>query len=110
MRPEESSFLNDEQLTREQVVLVRFFELMQDEKSRYVQQAHELLLSGRFEIQSSDLFLKYWIKDDLYTYEAILGAEGEKSFVGQVPIPRTEAARIEVLIEMFAQSEAGFIF
>jgi len=103
------SFLTPEQLIRESEVLSECCRLMEEERSRYENQAEIFLDTGSFSRVNGNYSFKYKIKDGRYIWHAKPSSPTENSYSSEVPIPETMIDKIETLIEFFAQSEAGFI-
>jgi hypothetical protein len=103
------SFLTPAHQIKESEVLAKCSRLMQEERSRYESQAAVLLETGTFSSQNGNYSLRYKIADDRFTWHANSTTAIENSYSGQAPIPESESARLEALIELFAHSEAGFI-
>lgn len=109
MDTEDPVLLSPEQKLREQEVITRCFNLMRDERSRYEQQA-QILLTRRFVASESEFYeLAYSIQGDRYICNANSLSPLRNSFSIELPIPNTREGKIESLIELFAQSEAGLI-
>ena len=108
MDPKES-FLSPEQLVRESEVLAECSRLMEEERSRYEDQAKLLIESGSFSRANGNYSYIYKIKGDRFVWNAKPISPNENSYSSEVPIPQTLADKIETLIEFFAQSESGFI-
>ena len=102
-------FLTPEQKMREQEVISRCFNLMRDERSRYEEQAQKLLASEFFFSKSGNYDLSYLIQEDRYICKANPQSLLTQSFSIEAPIPDTFEEKIETLVELFAQSEAGLI-
>ena len=96
----------DEQLRVDQT-MERFGNLLNSERSRYETQAHELIESQTLVTETDNFMLKYSIRGDLYVSRGIPKQKDSDSFSIEFPIPDTKQERIESLIELFAQSEAG---
>ena len=104
-----SDFLSPAQKLREREVIRKYFNLMSDERPRYVKQAEELLLKNSICTQSDNYNLTYVAKDDLYICDGSPESPQCQSFSIEVPVPSTSTEKIETLIELFAQAEAGLI-
>lgn len=102
-------FLSLEQRIREQEVITRCFNLMHDERSRYEEQAQELLTSEFFFSKNGIYDLSYLIQGDRYICKANPHSSLTRSFSIEAPIPDTQEEKIEVLVELFAQSEASLM-
>ena len=86
-------------------IIEKFCHLMETERSRYEVQAEEFLISDFYTKKVASFILIYSIR--MYSSNIINSLDGEKVLTIQVPIPRTRAKRIQTLLELFAQSEAG---
>ena len=106
---ENPDFLSPEQKLHEQEVIARCFKLMRDERSRYEEQAQKLLASDFFSSKNGIYDLSYLIQGDHYICKANPQSSLTQSFSIEAPIPYTQEEKIEVLVELFAQSEAGLI-
>jgi len=109
MEFENSNFLSPAQKVREREVIKKYFNLMSDERPRYVKQAEELLIQKSIFTQSDKYNLAYAIQDDFYICDGNPESPHCQSFSIGVPIPNTSEEKIETLIELFAQAEAGLI-
>lgn len=96
----------DEQLRVDQT-MERFWNLLNSERSRYETQARELIESQTLVTETDNFMLKYSIRGDLYVSRGIPKQKDADSFCIEFPIPCTKQERIESLVELFAQSEAG---
>jgi len=96
----------DEQLRVDQT-MERFWNLLNSERSRYETQARELIESQTLVTETDNFMLKYSIRGDLYVSRGIPKQKDADSFCIESPIPDTKQERIESLVELFAQSEAG---
>lgn len=103
------SFLTPEQLIRESVVISECSRLMSEERSRYENQAEIFLETGSFSRVNGDYSLNYQIKGERFVWHAKSISLNENIYSSEILIPQNLAEKIEVLIEFFAQSEAGFI-
>ena len=106
---EDPDFLSPEQKLREQEVIIRCFNLMHDERSRYEEQAKTLLANNFFDLENGKYNLSYLIHEDRYVCNANPLSSHSQSFSIEAPIPDVNEEKIETLIELFAQSEAGLI-
>lgn len=106
---EDPDFLTPEQKMREQEVIARCFNLMRDERSRYEEQAQKLIATEFFFSKSDNYELSYLIQEDRYICNAKPQSLLIQSFSIEAPIPDTFQEKIETLVELFAQSEAGLI-
>jgi hypothetical protein len=96
----------NEQLRVDQT-MERFWNLLNSERSRYETQARELIENQTLVTETDDFMLKYSIRGDLYVSRGIPKQKDSDSFCIEFPIPDTKQERIESLVELFAQSEAG---
>lgn len=101
--------LTPEQKLQERNVITKCFELMRDERSRYEDQANQLIKNGTFQKDSNEFKLLYHVKNDTYLCQMNNKDKTGKSFEIAFPIPETVQEKIEILVELFAQSEAGRI-
>jgi hypothetical protein len=101
--------LSPEQKLREQEITSRFFNLVRDERSRYEIQAGTLMANNIFVLENLRYDLTYSIQLGRYICSALSRSPLSQSFSIEVPIPKTQKEKIETLIELFAQSEAGLI-
>lgn len=97
------------QKLKERTVITKCFELMRDERSRYEDQANQLLENGTFQKDSNEFKLLYYVKNDTYLCQMNNKDETGNSYEIAFPIPETVEEKIEILVELFAQSEAGRI-
>jgi hypothetical protein len=109
MDSEGPNYLSPEQTLREKEVIKKCFNLMRDERSRYEEQAEKLLTNEFFFSKSESYELSYLIQDDRFICNANLQSSLTQIFSIEAPIPHTQGEKIEILIELFAQSEAGLI-
>jgi hypothetical protein len=105
----DESFLTPAQQIRESEVIAECSRLMEVERSRYELQAAILFEKGSFSRQNGNYLLKYKIKDDRFVWHALPALATENGYSGEAPIPKSRTEQIEQLVEVFAQSEAGFI-
>jgi len=103
------NFLSPEQKLREQEVITKCFNLMRSERSRYKKQVEVFLEFEFLNSESEDFDLVFSIQDDLFTCSGLPKSPSGNRFTSQMPIPTTKTEKIETLIELFAQSEAGLI-
>lgn len=105
---------NDLELTRkeklrESEVLLKYQKLLNSEKSRYELQAQQLLAEGFLDTKIEGLKRTYFVNEYTFRcniYDAnTLGADHSM----ELPIPDDQEGKIQLLVELFAQSEAGFI-
>jgi hypothetical protein len=98
--------LTPTQKLREQEVIQEFFRLMRDERSRYENQAINLIKNRIFEKETDNFELSYRVKEDTYLCQIRNKNRAANSYEIEFPIPEFEKDKIETLIELFAQSEA----
>ena len=101
--------LTHEEKINEMNVIARCFNLMHVERSRYEIQARELIQNQILVTETEAFVLKYKINGDFYISRGNPKVTGDQSFSIEFPIPTTEREKIEALVELFAQSEAGLI-
>jgi len=101
--------LNPIQKIQERRLITKCFELMRDERSRYEDQANQLMANGTFQKESNEFKFLYYVKDDTYLCRMNNKDKSGDSYEIGLPIPETDNDKIEVLVELFAQSEAGRI-
>jgi hypothetical protein len=97
------------QKIQERNVITKCFELMRDERSRYENQANQLIENGILQKDSNEFTLLYYVKNDTYLCRMNNKDKAGDSYEIGFPIPQTVEAKIETLVELFAQSEAGRI-
>lgn len=105
----EGNFLSSEQTIRESDVIAECIRLMRDERSRYESQASILLETGSFSRQNGNFLIRYKIKNNKFVWLANPHSAMENSYAGEATIPDSDDEKIEHLIELFANSEAGLI-
>lgn len=103
------NLLSSEQKFREREVIAKCFNLMRDKRFRYEKQAEAFLQTEFLTLVSEDYDLVFSIQDDLFTCSGLPKSPSGNRFTSQMPIPTTKTEKIETLIELFAQSEAGLI-
>jgi hypothetical protein len=101
--------LTPDQIRREQAVLANFSHLIETERSRYENQAIQLLENGKFESEIDGFKLSYLVKLNTYLCQLQNNVTSGNSYEIEFPIPESEEEKLETLIELFAQSEAGRI-
>jgi hypothetical protein len=99
--------LTPDQTRREQAVLANFSHLT--ERSRYENQAIQLLEKKQFESEVDGFKLSYLVKPNTYLCRLQNHDISGNSYEIEFPIPDSEEEKVETLIELFAQSEAGRI-
>lgn len=101
--------LTPEQKFREQKILAEFQKLTESERSRYESQAIQLIEQKKFETEIEGFKLSYRVKANSYLCQLHNRDKSGKSYEIEFPIPDSDAEKLETLIELFAQSEAGRI-
>jgi hypothetical protein len=101
--------LTPDQTRREQTVLANFSHLIETERSRYENQAIQLLEKRQFESEIDGFNLSYLVKLNTYLCQLQNNDTSGNSYEIEFPIPESEEEKLETLIELFAQSEAGRI-
>ena len=101
--------LTPDQTRREQTVLANFSHLIETERSRYENQAIQLLEKRQFESEIDGFKLTYMVKPNTYLCQLQNHDLSGDSYEIEFPIPDSEEEKLEILIELFAQSEAGRI-
>lgn len=92
---EDPDFLSPAQRLREQEVIVRCYNLMRDERSRYEEQAQKLLAREFLFSNSGNYDLSYLIQGDRYIRKANPQSLLTQSFSIEAPIPDTLEEKIE---------------
>ncbi len=105
MQPEPYD-LSPEEVNRGNKLISSFGELLENERSRYLQQASELLEIGSLEIFRSDCKFRYELRDDNITFQ-VNRLANNTSYAGELPLPQSSQEAIEKIITVFAQSEAA---
>jgi hypothetical protein len=82
---------------------------MNSERSRYELQAIEFMAQQTLATETEGYVLNYNIKRDRYISCGTPKQEGSDSFSIEIPIPNSQLERIDALVELFAQSEAGLM-
>ena len=109
MKHEGEIQLTPDELIRESEILFTFQNLLITEKSRYESQANKLLEEISLHTEISGYNLSYQINLDTYECRITNRDKSGNSYAIEVPIPNSQAEKIETLVELFAQTEAGFI-
>ena len=109
MKHEGEIHLTPDELVRESEILFTFQNLLISEKSRYESQANKLLEEISLHTKTTGYDLSYRINSDTYECRIINLDKSGNSYAIEVPIPDSQAEKMETLIELFAQAEAGFI-
>ena len=101
--------LTPEQKNREQEVFVHFSRLMETQRSRYEAQAKNLIEQKKLETNLGGFRLTYLVKANSYLCMLNNLDKSGKSYEIGFPIPESDFEKLETLIELFAQCEAGRI-
>ena len=101
--------LTPDQTRRERTVLANFLHLIETERSRYENQAIQLLEKRQFESEIDGFKLSYMVKPNTYLCRLQNHDISGDSYEIEFPIPDFEQEKLETLIQLFAQSEAGRI-
>ena len=101
--------LTPDQTCRERTVLANFSHLIETERSRYENQANQLLEKKQFNSEVNGFKLSYLVKPNTYLCRLQNNDTSGDSYEIEFPIPESEEEKLETLIELFAQSEAGRI-
>lgn len=107
-RSDEFAF-TPEQKNREQEVFVHFSQLLETQRSRYEAQAKHLIEHKKLETSMEGYRLAYLVKESSYLCQLHNLDKTGKSYEIEFPIPDADFDKVETLIELFAQSEAGRI-
>jgi len=109
MEREDGFELTPEKKNREQTVLINFSRLLETERSRYEAQAIQLIKLKRLETEVAGFKLSYIVNEKSYLCQLRNQDKTATSYEIEFPIPDSESDKLETLIELFAQSEAGRI-
>lgn len=109
MKREDEFDLTLEQKNREQEVFIHFSRLLETERSRYEEQAKNLIEQKRLETNVGGFRLAYLVKENSYLCQLHNLDKSGNSYEIEFPIPDSDFDKVETLIELFAQSEAGRI-
>lgn len=101
--------LTPDEIIRESKILFAFQNLLITEKSRYESQANKLLEEISLHTKTTEYDLSYRINADTYECRITNLDKSGNSYAIEIPIPNSQAEKLETLVELFAQSEAGFI-
>jgi hypothetical protein len=101
--------LNTDEVLRESEILFTFQNLLITEKSRYESQAIKLLEEISLQTKIAGYDLSYRVNSDTYLCRITNQDKSGNSYDIEIPIPNSQAEKLETLVELFAQSEAGFI-
>lgn len=109
MKKEDEIELTPEQKNREQEVFIHFSHLLETERFRYESQAKTLIEQKKLETSVDGFRLSYVVKENSYLCQLHNLDKSGKSYEIEFPIPDSDFDKLETLIELFAQSEAGRI-
>lgn len=87
-------------------IMELFFLFLDENRSRYEEQAQTLLSQKKLETQVRDYKIKYTVEDGTFSSTAKPVSRDMTHFGFEVPIPESSDQQIEELIELFAKSEA----
>lgn len=79
--------------------------LLQDQRSRYEEQACKILKSGTLSVTTKVGEIRYWIKGRRIHYSLIRPSDGT-FHEGRAPLPFRKSTKIDKFVFLFAQSEA----
>ena len=88
-------------------MIKEFFLFLDENRSRYEQQAQLLLSQTTLETQIKDYKIEYSVKDGCFSSLASSSDEKSIQFSFEVPIPKEVQQQIEELVQLFAKSEAA---
>lgn len=83
--------------------------MIKAERSRYENQAIQLLEKKQFESEVDGFKLSYLVKPNTYLCRLQNNDSSSNNYEIEFPIPDSEEEKLETLVELFAQSEAGRI-
>ncbi len=109
MDREDGFELTPEQKNGEKAVLINFSRFLETERSRYENQAIQLIELKKFETEIEGFKLSYLVKANSYLCQLHNRDSSGNSYEIEFPIPDSDAEKLETLVELFAQSEAGRI-
>lgn len=95
-----------DQTRREHAVLANFSHLIKTERSRYGNQAIQLLEKKYFESEVNGFKLICLVKPNTYLCRIQNQDISGDSYEIEFPIPESKEEMLETLVELFAQSEA----
>jgi len=101
--------LTPERKNREQEVFIIFSRLLETERSRYEDQARKLMEQKKLETEVTGFRLSYIVQEKNYLCRLRNLDKSGDSYEIELPIPDSELDKLETLVELFAQSEAGRI-
>lgn len=94
---------------RESEVLLKYQNLLNSEKSRYELQAQQLLVEGVLHTKIEGLKRTYFVNEKTFRCNIYDSNSLGTDHAMELPIPGSQEDKIQLLVELFAQSEAGFI-
>lgn len=109
MNTDDEVELTPEQKNRGQIILMNFSRLLETERSRYEAQAIQLIELKKLETEVPGFKLSYAVKEKSYLCKLQNKDRTGNSYEIEFPIPDSKLDKIDTLIELFAQSEAGRI-
>jgi hypothetical protein len=109
MESENEFELTPEQKNREQEVFEHFSQILETQRSRYEAQAKNLIEQKKLETNLDGFRLTYLVKENSYLCQLHNLEKSGTSYEIEFPIPDSDSDKLETLIELFAQSEAGRI-
>jgi len=101
--------LTPEKRQREQEVQLNFSRLLENERSRYEAQAIKFIELKKLETEVAEFRLSYTIEEKSYLCRLQNQDNTGKSYEIEFPIPESAEERLETIVELFAQCEAGRI-
>ena len=84
-----------------------FLRFLDENRSRYEEQAQILLSEKELETQVKNYKINYALKDGVFSSEAKPLSKNLNHFGFEVPIPNKVEHQIEELVQLFAKSEAA---
>jgi hypothetical protein len=106
MDSEDQNILISEEEIHERELILKCFQLMRDERSRYEDQAIRLIEAAKLETETEGFRLSYRVKENTYFCRINNKNKSGNNYKIEFPIPELEKDKIETLVELFAQSEA----
>jgi hypothetical protein len=101
--------LTPDEILQESKILSTFQNLLITEKSRYESQAIKLLKEISLHTKIVGYDLSYRVNSETYLCRITNQDKSGNSYAIERPIPKSQVDKLETLVELFAQSEAGFI-
>ena len=89
----------------EDTVLRDVSRLLQDQRSRYEEQASKILESGSLSVTTKVGEIRYWIKGRRIYYSLVRSSDGT-FHEGKAPLPFLKKRKVDEFVFLFAQSEA----